>query len=236
METATINVKQSRFSDADWFEPMQKLPIIVGGVGSIGSWLSLFLARAGAELYVYDFDNADEVNLAGQLYGTEHVGQPKTEAIKRVLSNFVGEGNYLAGQFNNEKYTKDTMSNNIVFSCFDNMEARKVMFENWVEYCKDSDDEIKLFIDGRLTAETYEVFFVTPDRIDKYRETLFSDAEAQDLPCSFKSTSHVAAGIAGAMFTGLSNHLANHHTGLDIREVPFKIDYSSQLFLMTCHE
>lgn len=223
-----IDIKKSRFRDADWFDEIQDLPVIVGGLGSLGSWLSIYLARAGASVHGYDHDLVDEVNLAGQCFGTSDIDLTKAEAIGSKVLDL--SGNYDC-VFYNEKYTKDTMSAGVMFACFDNMEARKTMFENWLAY-EPVDNEPKLLIEARLSAEAFEVFLVTPDRVDRYKETLFTDEESQDLPCSFKSTSHVAATAGSIMFTGLTNYLANRKAGFEMKEFSFKIDYSAQLLML----
>ncbi|MHA1199668.1 MAG: hypothetical protein ACTSQF_10110, partial [Candidatus Heimdallarchaeaceae archaeon] len=65
-----IDVTKSRFRDASWFGNVETLttPIVVGGAGGIGSWLTFFLARMLSNNYIflYDFDTVEEVNMAGQ--------------------------------------------------------------------------------------------------------------------------------------------------------------------------
>ena len=57
-----INVKKSRFRDADWFSSIENIstPIIVGGAGGIGTWVIMFLSRVlsstKGHIVVYDFD------------------------------------------------------------------------------------------------------------------------------------------------------------------------------------
>ncbi len=68
-----IDVKKSRFRDADWFEKADtlKTPIVIGGAGGIGSWLVLFLSRIlnnCTDLYLFDFDSVEEVNIGKSPY------------------------------------------------------------------------------------------------------------------------------------------------------------------------
>jgi hypothetical protein len=123
------------------------------------------------------------------------------------------------------KYTSDSAISPIMFSCFDNMQARKDMFANWR-----SDSGRELFIDGRMTAETGEIYFITKGREEAYEKTLFNDDEVEDLPCSFKATSHNGAMIASQMVSGLNNYLANKSLEIDIRDVPFKLQYMLDTF------
>ena len=140
---AKINNKTVRFSGAPWYSP--GIDVFVGGAGGIGSWLSLFLARQEANIYLFDYDVVDEVNLAGQLYGVDQIGETKAQAMKNNILNSCGHSQVeICG-----KYDEESMTNKYVFSAFDNMAARKLMFEKWVEEFKD--DKEALFVDGRLS-------------------------------------------------------------------------------------
>ena len=231
-------IHSSRFKDAPWF-PKEETNVIIGGAGGIGSWLSLMISRAGFYPVVYDFDNLEEHNLAGQLYSKEDAEKlvPKVEALKVLCKNFADTDITVM----NEKYTKDSMSHHYVFSAFDNMQARKDMFSAWCEYVEewkrsleteevegpltDSYKTTPIFIDGRLTAEQMQIFCVTPDRIEEYEKHLFNDSEVEDTPCTMKQTSHSAAMIASHMTGFYTNHMTNNTEGDSVRSVPFLWEY-----------
>jgi len=229
-------VQASRFKDAPWF-PKKEVYCIVGGAGGIGSWLSLMLARAGYKPIVYDFDIVEEHNIGGQLFSKDSVNKSKVAALKEVVYSFSGEDMTA----NNERYTKDSMTHHYMFSAFDNMQARKDMFESWVAYVEEwkeiqnvdnvaSEDEsvdtgVPVFIDGRLLMEQLTIFCVTPDKIDEYRKHLFDDSEVAPEPCTLKQTSHSAAMIASHMVGFFTNHYGNNVVGDDDRTVPFKWEY-----------
>ena len=227
----------SRFKDAPWF-PKEETNVIVGGAGGIGSWLTLMLSRAGFYPVVYDFDRLEGHNLAGQLYTKEdaEIGALKVDALKRLCKHFADTDITVMA----EKYTKDSMSHNYVFSAFDNMQARKDMFAAWKEYVKEWEDfkdiadaahipnislSEPIFIDGRLTAEQMQIFCVTPDKIEEYEKHLFDDTEVQDAPCTMKQTSHSAAMIASHMVGFFTNHMTNNAVGEKDRTVPFYWEY-----------
>lgn len=224
-------MSKERFKDAEWFTYLNQhdnyKPIVLGGVGGIGSWLSLFLTRIGFNVYAYDMDKVDQVNLGGQLYGVQQLNKPKVDAIYQVLENLT-ENVKFRGY--NRKYNNVVAP--IMCSAFDNMEARKQMFKVWEEQKLTN----KLFVDGRMEAETGMVFFVTPDKIDAYKEHLFDDAEIPDLQCSYKSTSHNGAMIASYMTSGINNWLTNLANGFELRDVPFKISYELMMFTQDVHE
>lgn len=228
-----MDSRHSRFSDAPWYSIEQ---ITIGGAGSIGSWLSLFLTRIGHKLYIYDFDNVEIVNVAGQTYGPNDVNVSKVSALSGFIFRTCGDNGNV---YYNLKIESDTILNPISISCFDNMKSREVMFNRWIEivsYLKGKGNDISkaIFIDGRLEAENGEVFFVkfNDNDIKRYRETLFEDNSIPDLPCSFKSTTHSAAMIASYMNSGLNNFLSNINTGFDMREVPFRIKYMLPMFMV----
>ena len=227
----------SRFKDAPWF-PKEETNVIVGGAGGIGSWLTLMLSRAGFYPIVYDYDRLEGHNLAGQLYTKEdaEIGALKVDALKGLCKHFADTDITVMA----EKYTKDSMSHHYVFSAFDNMQARKDMFNSWKEYVKEWKEfqdiaeaesvanmslEEPIFIDGRLTAEQMQIFCVTPDLIAEYEKHLFDDSEVEDAPCTMKQTSHSAAMIASHMVGFFTNHMTNNAVKDKDRTVPFFWEY-----------
>lgn len=221
------NIMHSRFSDASWFKGVNDfaIPIVIGGAGGIGSWLTMLLTRVLSDtgyLFLYDFDNVEEVNMAGQLYSVDHIGKPKVEAVKEIVQKYSGFNKL---EIMNEKYDVNSLKSPVMFSAFDNMEARKVMFENWKS---ESSYEHSIFIDGRLLAEQFQIFFVTPDRTEAYEKYLFNDLEVEDDNCSYKQTSHFAANIAAKMVQGFTNWFIK-----DICELPFYYEEIGSLFLAT---
>ena len=221
----TIDVKKSRFRDASWFEKVDKfvIPIIVGGAGGIGSWLTLFLSRMlppTSYIILYDFDKVEEVNMAGQLFRTQDIGKYKVNAIKEIAYAFSGYEKITAQL---DRYDTESLRSPVMFSCFDNMVARKDMFENWLQEAEKYPESI--FIDGRLNAEQFQVFYVTLENALVYKNThLFNDAEVEDANCSYKQTTHFAAAIAAKMVQGFTGFLDPTY------ELPFKYEEIGPLF------
>jgi len=226
-------LQASRFKDAPWF-PIDTIHTIVGGAGGIGSWLSLLLARAGFIPIVYDFDLIEEHNIGGQLFNKDSIKKTKVSALSEIIKSFA-DTDIMA---NNERYVESTMSHHYVFSAFDNMKARKDMFESWKKYVaiwKDKnalqevpelrDNNIPIFIDGRLLMEQLTIFCVTPDNIEEYEKHLFDDSEVGPEPCTLKQTSHSAAMIASHMVGFFTNHYANNIVGEKDRTIPFMWEY-----------
>ena len=222
-----IDSTKSRFRDALWFSKIDeyKIPIIVGGVGGIGSWLTLLLSRvisSETPIIIYDMDIVEDINLAGQLYMVTDIGKRKTTAVQGIVERFSRRSNIII----EEEYKESSLVSPIMFSAFDNMRARKIMFDNWKKEAVKYEESI--FIDGRLLAEQLQVFFVTPERIPLYEKHLFNDSDVPDLSCSYKQTSHFAAAIAAKMIQGFTNWFVK-----ETAEIPFFYEEIGNLFLAT---
>ena len=218
METGIFD----RFKDAKWFNKT-KTPIIVGGAGGIGSWLSLFLVRNNFKIFLYDFDYFEEHNIGGQLVDFSQIGQSKVEAVKDTVINFTNLPMNIVVK--NESFTVKSLASPFMFSAFDNMEARTAMFDCWENYVNNSKLWGKaIFIDGRLAAESFEIYCVhTKEQAKEYRQTyLFSDKESSETLCTLKQTSHVAAMISGYMTSYFTNFISNINSAKAVFHVPFK--------------
>lgn len=208
-----------RFQDLEWYG--ESKDIIVGGAGGIGSWLIFFLSRIGHNLFIYDHDSIDETNMGGQLYPIEDVTKRKVDSIKDTCYKFSNHESITTF----DKYEEDSFSAPIMITCFDNMKSRKIMFENWK---KQEDREV--FIDGRMQAEYFEIYCVTPGLEEKYEETLFDDSEVPDLPCSAKATSHCGA-LTGSFITSIFNNWCANQKHEGLRELPFKLSFDLPLMM-----
>lgn len=220
-----ITRQHERFKDADWFSNEAE-PVMIGGAGGIGSWLTFFLARAGFDPIVYDFDIIEEHNLGGQLFRTSDIGLHKVHAMNNLTTDFCGK------QISTvcEKITVDSPSHYFMFSAFDNMKARKDLFEVWRRSINNCPVQ-PIFIDGRLEMEQMQIFCVTPDRIMDYEKQLFDDAEVEDAPCTLKQTTHSAAMIASLMTAFFTNHMSNIRLREYHRDVPFYHEFFIPLAL-----
>jgi len=215
-----------RFKDAPWFsKDGGKHKAVIGGAGGIGSWLALFLARAGFEIVVYDPDHVELHNLGGQLYTINDVTRHKTTALRYMIRNFanVDITEYAV------KLTQSTATCPFCFSAFDNMTARRDMFEVWkrsYQFIREDTGIEPIFIDGRLLMEQLQIFCVTKNTIEQYdQEYLFEDSEVEDAPCTMRQTSHIAAVIGGLMTGFFTNHISNMIAKQKIRNVPFFYEY-----------
>jgi len=208
--------KMARFKDAA-FMTDKPLNLTVGGVGGIGGPVALCLSRLQHNIVIYEMDSYSEENLGTQLVKYSQIGKPKADCISELLTEFSDITPTCLGELTEESFVTP-----ITFSCFDNMKARKIMFNLW----KNQEDKL-VFIDGRLMAENYQILVVTPDRIEEYeKDFLFDDEEVEDLPCTYKSTFHVSLIIGGMITSIFTNWLTNHIVKDDERIVPFFTEFA----------
>lgn len=220
------DTRYGRFKDSPWFN--QTLPpIIVGGAGGIGSWFMILLTRTGDhKIMLMDPDIVEDSNLAGQFYTESDIGKTKVGAVSNHVDTMSGKKPNLF--YTTDRYLPDSPVSPIMVSCFDNMQAREDMFRNW-----EKQDNPKLFIDGRMNAEAFQLFAVTPKNTLRYDDHLYDDAKVPDLPCSFKATSHTAAMLAGKMVAVLNNWVCLEYDTDPTREIPFFIKYDLSLMMET---
>lgn len=208
-----------RFKDAGWFEYLKDRDVIVGGAGGIGSFVNFFLSRLGCNIYIYDMDLFEAHNMSGQLVRGKDIGKSKTDVAIEIVKDFSNHSRIEAlGE-----YTEESEFNPIMISCFDNMLARKNMFNNWVKGLTDENKSEAIFIDGRLLAEQYQIFCVRGEdleAIEAYKKHLFNDSEVEDVECTYKQTTHCAAGIASHMIGFLTNFALGNYSA-----VPFYYEY-----------
>ena len=190
----------NRFKDADFMQKPQEILLV--GLGGIGRGTAAELINVGHSLTIYETDLVEEHNCIPQGYFIEHIGNTKFNAWLDMQKHFNPKGNLMSVEHINEMYGKDSQAFPIMVSCVDNMEARKNMFNNWK-----AQEDRQLFVDGRMLAEYFEVFCVTPDNQDQYEEYLFDDSEVLPQPCTYQQTSFVAKIIHGTICQSICNFL-----------------------------
>lgn len=228
------NVFMSRFVGAPWASSVADKEVLVAGMGGIGSWASLLIARLGVKkLTLIDFDTIEKHNLSGQFYGKSQVGLHKTAGIKDSIDNYADNvGVETRSIIIDENFPVSSIPE-ITICGFDNMEARKIMFKKWKERVASVPERQKkfyLFVDGRLSINTLQVFSFTGE--DKFyikeyeKKYLFSDDDADATMCSAKQTSFMANMIGSF----ISNVLVSFCYGALPTGLPFFIEYDSDTF------
>jgi hypothetical protein len=163
----------------------------------------------------------------GQLVPKSGIGKLKATVAIELAKEFA-DHNLIEDM---GKYEMDSEYTPIMISAFDNMIARKAMFTNWKLQLEENPECKKeaIFLDMRLEAELYQIFCIrgtdTKAIVEYEKEWLFTDEEASQGDCTFKQTSHCAAGVASHMVGFLTNHATNCILEGDFMKVPFKYEY-----------
>lgn len=234
--TLLIDESTTRFSGAEWFNEIQKARIIVAGIGGIGSNVAFQLARMiPANLTLYDDDNVEMVNMAGQLFSNNNIGESKVDAIANMIYSYTSMKQVLAIK---DKFTLDKEPGDIMICGFDNMRARKTFFNSWCNHISNKSIEERskcLYLDGRLSMDTLQILCIKGDdqyNIDRYeREFLFADYEADATVCSRKQTTYLACMIGSLMVNLFTNFIANSLHPVIPYDLPFFTEYDAQNML-----
>lgn len=166
------------------------IPITVIGVGAVGGWAALMLAKMGfCDLTCYDFDNVEIENINSQFYRFSDIGKSKCAALYEMIKDYSGiEIDYVAERWDSKFHNK---TSRITVCGVDSMKSRREIFEA----CKEN-FRCEYFIDTRMAAEYISQFIVdmrNKEQVLSYEKTLFTDDEAVQVRCTAKSTVYSAS-------------------------------------------
>lgn len=231
-ETLLISEETLRFNSAIWFDKTRKQDVTIAGLGGIGSYVVFMLSRLDVNtMTLYDPDKVERVNLSGQLYNSNQIGDYKVDAVANMIANY---SNYYSFVAKHEKLDENSMISKVTICGFDNMKARKDAFRNWTNFVARLPEEERgecLFIDGRLAAEELQVFCIKGDDTDgerRYEPYLFSDSQAAPTVCSYKQTTFMANMIGSIIVNLFINFVANQCNPLIDRDLPFYTEYNAE--------
>lgn len=230
-----VNEQTSRFSSALWFDNVQSKNVTLAGLGGIGSYVAFLLGRIHVhQICLYDDDIVEAGNMSGQLYQNSQVGRSKVRGTCDLLAQF--SGYYDTAAFE-ERFSPTSTPTDIMVCGFDSMEARRIFYDRWKQWvaAKPAEDKGKcLFIDGRLAAESFQIFCIKGDDTYSMRryetDWLFDDSEADETICSYKQTSFMANMIGSLMVNLFVNFCANECDPLVPRDLPFLTEYTAETF------
>lgn len=209
-----------RFKDAPWYNGCTEETIFVVGCGGISSNALYYLTKTiPTSYFVWDMDIVEDINVGSQFFNKSQIGQFKVAALKDTVNNFSTAK--LHGF--NTKYAGEYSP--IMITGLDNMKTRKEVYEVWK-----SKEDREILLDGRLRANLYEIYIVTPGREEEYEKTLFDDSEVDDGPCTFKQTAYFAGLIGARMTHVLVNYLSNKYSDDPVCELPYSIKEVGDLF------
>lgn len=210
-----------RFKEAPWYEQCTKENIVVVGQGGIGGNFMYCASKTiPCSYFLIDDDIVNEINIGTQFFNKTQIGKYKVEAISETLKS-----QSLAAIFPFRKKYSDEYSP-IMVTALDNMSTRKQVYELW----KTKEDR-EILLDGRLRANYYEIFAVTPNKEEEYEKTLFDDSEVSEGPCTFKQTTYFGMLIGARITHILVNYLTNKYMEEEVCNIPFRISEIGEPFI-----
>jgi hypothetical protein len=197
-------------------------PMTVIGVGGIGGPLAWILAKMGCkDITLYDPDTVEQHNLPNQFFQLKDVERTKVEAVKDNIFLFA-ECDITAVP---EKFQDQPLSG-IVISGVDSMASRQTIWRE-VRY----NMEVPLYIDGRMGGEILQLYIVRPsmlEDVERYEESLFSDEESSDLPCTAQSIIYSVVVLGGLIASQVKKWIRkekhNHEITFDLSTMTFICD------------
>lgn len=233
----------TRYSGFDWVEPMQRMntEIDIIGCGGIGSNLIMCMARTGfPELRIFDMDKVEPHNIGGQFYTVGDSYNSKVSSMVKNMSRFISSTRIYAEAC---KYRGDNVRcpSPYTIVATDNIESRLDAATNWVEkvYKKRIKSKVikPFFMDLRMEAELYQIFFMdmdTPEDIIKtYIEAeMHTSDKLSNAPCNMKQTSYLGLNIGSIGTNIIVNHINNSVSDFT-KTVPFFTEFDAQGLTIT---
>lgn len=170
------------------------IPILVIGLGGIGSPTTYQLAKMGCQdLTLYDGDTVEEHNIPNQFYTIEDIGRNKAGALASKINHDLDR---TICQAIPRHFDNDTISE-IVISCVDSMTTRQAI---WQHVKKQPD--VGLYLEARMGAEMCRIYSIKNPSVNDtlwYNDMLYSDEHALPLPCTARATIYTGSLIASLL-------------------------------------
>jgi len=177
----------------DLFNPAKlgATPIKIIGVGSVGSFTALTLAKMGMrDIEVWDRDFVSEHNRPNSFFRACDINRPKIEALHEIIDQF--EDTLINGH--EEVYNGQELGG-IVISAVDSMDTRKFIWEQ----VQKQKNRLTYYIDTRMGGELmkiYPISMVGTRDWNFYEQTLHTRGELQ-LKCTERTILYNVLTIAG---------------------------------------
>jgi len=208
-------VRHTRY--AELFSPslLTEYSVLLVGVGSVGRRLAILLAELGFTKVIFiDPDKVSPENYGPQGYSPTELNSFKVDALFQHISSYVAPDSTFVGI--RGSFDKDTLqyltrfdtiigdySKTIFINCSDSMDVRSLLYAQW------KDSPSPLFLDSRQSIETSMAFAAQKGCFDPYSSTLFPAHEAEQLPCSLKSSPHCSSTSATLLLTLITHFFRN---------------------------
>ena len=173
-------------------ENFRNLHFAIIGCGGIGSPTAMVLTKMGVgSIELWDDDSVECHNLPNQLFPVNDVGMKKVDSLRQVCYTF----SKAELTVHPERFDSTKEIRGVVISAVDTMAARKEIWER-VKY----NPSVPFYIEARMGAELGRIHSFVPSNpadIRWYEQTLYSDEEAEILPCTARAIIYNIFIIAG---------------------------------------
>jgi molybdopterin/thiamine biosynthesis adenylyltransferase len=189
-------------------------PLHLIGAGGIGSPTAMALAKMGVpELHIWDMDTIEPHNLPNQMFRVKDIGKAKAEALCELCREFAGEDVKCIPHIKKIEGKEEGLEG-IVISGVDSMASRRCIWE-----AVRGNLDIPLYIDCRMGGEVGRLIAVdpmSPSDATYYEKTLFSDEEAEPIPCTARAIIYNVFAIASLVASRIKKHLNEEAASRDI--------------------
>lgn len=212
-----IDLKRDRFRRIN--HKVRDINLVVGGLGAVGSWLSLFASKMGFNVLGLDFQYVEPENIGVSVYNEGQIGIQKARALYEACDGEIKTLDLKVEDLSVE----DLDSPPIAFvSCLDSIKSRQGFFDKFLTYQEGQEasrEDLIVFLDARMALTYGKIYTVdSAEDVERYRFILkkYTDENVPELPCTERSTTFCAAGLASYAIAVLTN------LSLGI-EVPFEL-------------
>jgi len=180
--------------------------VCIIGAGGIGSFIVQSLTMMGwKELIIWDADIMENHNVSSTAYPLSLIGRKKTEAAS-VLHSLYADSTQSMTLYDRH-YTPSDEAHPRTIICTDNMESRRMAFEEWYRL-----PHKEWFVDARMGATTVELVTESnrvPDASVLYETNYISKRwqpthTVPEAPCSMKhsvfATQHIASLVTSQVY------------------------------------
>ena len=185
-------------------EDLRNASATVIGVGAIGRQVAIQLASLGVgTIQLIDFDEVEHHNVTSQGFRHHEIGHFKVAATLSAIAEIDPE---IQVESWCDRFRRRIQTNEAVFCCVDSIQTRSLIWNHL-------NSRVKFWSDARMLGEVIRV--LTASDVSShaaYKQTLFTQSEAQRGSCTSRSTIYSASMAAGL----LVHQYTRWHRGLPL--------------------
>lgn len=200
------DIPESRFKNQSALvsDSVLRQPIYIIGLGSIGSFVALTLAKMGfIDLTGQDMDKVEDHNIPTQFFPAQSVGEYKALALADMVYSM--SGTFISNSI--DAWTPETrypVGTQALIVAVDDMDLRMAIWKAWGK-------KVPIYIEARMGAQVARVYTInTSDEAECafYESTLYPQSEAAPDRCAMKSIIYTVLGCAALITSQVKKALS----------------------------